>query len=474
MNPAAYGRYGDNTMVHMNNEEVAGLAGLAKSMGRELTTNPVTGYPEAFSLRDALPIIAGIGTTAMGLGPIGTGLVVGGTTAATTGSLEQGLLSGLTAGAMSGIGGELSDVAAQQATKQGANVTGQQMAADLARKGFTENQIMGRLAGSGATSELGRGTMGEIATQAASDAAQTGAIPYNSVANPMTAQIGTQATTNAAPSMGQGMMGRMTAPAQGAYNIATGAPGAPTASEFLQANKGKIAAAGIGMSGQEQYKAQAEMEGRKEAMDREKAEKLEATQETIRRNYANVGRALPTNPYTGRPVFATGGIVGLMDGGRPYDNPEFEAEYEAAMGAEPWYRSLPADMVEGLFGIKDPYVMQKILEIKRQRAKEKGVDERAAGGAIGPFDSAPRYLETGGMLGDGMSDDIPATIDGDQPAALSDGEFVIPADVVSHLGNGSSDAGAQQLYSMMDRIRQARTGNKEQGKEINPRKMMPA
>jgi len=118
--------------------------------------------------------------------------------------------------------------------------------------------------------------------------------------------------------------------------------------------------------------------------------------------------------------------------------------------------------------------MQKILEIKRQRAKEKGVDERAAGGAIGPFDSAPRYLETGGMLGDGMSDDIPATIDGDQPAALSDGEFVIPADVVSHLGNGSSDAGAQQLYSMMDRIRQARTGNKEQGKEINPRKMMPA
>ena len=51
---------------------------------------------------------------------------------------------------------------------------------------------------------------------------------------------------------------------------------------------------------------------------------------------------------------------------------------------------------------------------------------------------------------------------------------MIPADVVSHLGNGSSDAGAQQLYSMMDRIRQARTGNKEQGKEINAKKYMPA
>lgn len=474
MNPAQFGRYGDNTMVHMNNEEVAGLASLAKSMGRELTTNPVTGYPEAFSLRDALPIIAGIGTTAMGLGPIGTGLVVGGTTAATTGSLEQGLMSGLTAGALSGIGGELSDVAAQQATTQGANLTGQQMAGDLAAKGFTENQIVGRLAGTGATSELSRGTMGEIASQAVSDVAQTGAIPYNSVANPMAAQIGTQATTNAAPSMGQTMMGRMTAPAQGAYNIATGAPGAPTASEFLQANKGKIAAAGIGMSGEAQYKAQAEMEGRKEELDRQKAEKLAATQDVIRRNYAAAGRPMPTNPYTGRTIFQTGGIVGLMDGGRPYDNPEFDAEYEAALSEEPWYRSIPADMVEGIFGIKDPYIMQKIMEMKRARARDQGVDERAAGGAIGPFNEAPRYLETGGMLGDGMSDDIPAMIDGDQPAALSDGEFIIPADVVSHLGNGSSDAGAQQLYSMMDRIRQARTGNKEQGKEINAKKYMPA
>ncbi len=74
---------------------------------------------------------------------------------------------------------------------------------------------------------------------------------------------------------------------------------------------------------------------------------------------------------------------------------------------------------------------------------------------------------------DGMADEIPTTIDGDQDAALSHGEFVIPADVVSHLGNGNSDAGAKKLYQMMDRIRQARTGTKEQGKEINPDKFMP-
>ena len=74
---------------------------------------------------------------------------------------------------------------------------------------------------------------------------------------------------------------------------------------------------------------------------------------------------------------------------------------------------------------------------------------------------------------DGMADELPAQIGKNQPAALSHGEFVIPADVVSHLGNGNSDAGAKKLYQMMDKIRVARTGNKKQGKKINPDKYMP-
>jgi hypothetical protein len=74
---------------------------------------------------------------------------------------------------------------------------------------------------------------------------------------------------------------------------------------------------------------------------------------------------------------------------------------------------------------------------------------------------------------DGMADKIPANIEGSQPAALSHGEFVVPADVVSHLGNGNSEAGAQRLYDMMDRIRKARTGTTKQGKQINPDKFMP-
>jgi hypothetical protein len=91
--------------------------------------------------------------------------------------------------------------------------------------------------------------------------------------------------------------------------------------------------------------------------------------------------------------------------------------------------------------------------------------------------NAPRGYTKGGYLdgaGDGMSDSIPATIEGKQPARLADGEFVVPADVVSHIGNGSSKAGSKRLYAMLDKVRHARTGNKKQGKQIKPEKYMPA
>ena len=74
---------------------------------------------------------------------------------------------------------------------------------------------------------------------------------------------------------------------------------------------------------------------------------------------------------------------------------------------------------------------------------------------------------------DGMADDVPAVIEGEQPAALSDGEFVIPADVVSHLGNGNTDAGVKVLEDMMDRVRKTRTGTEAQAKEIAPEEFLP-
>lgn len=103
---------------------------------------------------------------------------------------------------------------------------------------------------------------------------------------------------------------------------------------------------------------------------------------------------------------------------------------------------------------------------------------------VGPGITKSRFEEmirkgyaSGGYLqgpGDGMSDSLPAMIGNNQPAALSEGEFVVPADVVSHLGNGSSNAGSKRLYAMMDDVRQARTGTEKQGKEIKPERFMPA
>jgi hypothetical protein len=134
------------------------------------------------------------------------------------------------------------------------------------------------------------------------------------------------------------------------------------------------------------------------------------------------------NPDSYRPAgYADGGIANLYSGG-----------YDQMVGEEPMYMS---NMAHG--GIAN----------------------------LGSYSDGGRMLKG---PGDGMSDSIPASISGKRPARLADGEFVVPADVVSHLGNGSTDAGAKQLYAMMNKVRQARTGRKAQGREINPRQYVPA
>jgi hypothetical protein len=95
----------------------------------------------------------------------------------------------------------------------------------------------------------------------------------------------------------------------------------------------------------------------------------------------------------------------------------------------------------------------------------------ASGGmaAGGQFDLGG-YSDGGRLLrgpGDGVSDSIPATIGNKRPARLADGEFVVPARIVSELGNGSTEAGARKLYAMMDRVQAARKGSIGKGKVAN-------
>jgi hypothetical protein len=99
-------------------------------------------------------------------------------------------------------------------------------------------------------------------------------------------------------------------------------------------------------------------------------------------------------------------------------------------------------------------------------SKEGGLMKLAGGGMAGQFDLGG-YSDGGRLLrgpGDGVSDSIPATIGNKRPARLADGEFVVPARIVSELGNGSTEAGARKLYAMMDRVQAARRGSIGKGK----------
>lgn len=130
---------------------------------------------------------------------------------------------------------------------------------------------------------------------------------------------------------------------------------------------------------------------------------------------------------------AKGGLATFARGGKAKKFDPLEQRYEMA-------------------DFRDPQSMQK---------KTMGMYQYAAGQTVrGP--------------GDGMSDEVKANIDGVQEARLSDGEFVIPADVVSGLGNGSTEAGSKHLKDMMARVRKSRTGKTRQAPQIKVKGLMPA
>lgn len=157
-------------------------------------------------------------------------------------------------------------------------------------------------------------------------------------------------------------------------------------------------------------------------------------------------------------------------GRRYFSDVVFAAPAPAQAPAEPPADDLPLGYAVG--GLTGMYEMEVVSPYARKDAPKQDYDPKqdyATGGLANL--AKGKYLR--GQT-DGMADKIPARIGGKQEAALSHGEFVIPADVVSHLGNGNSDAGARRLYEMMDRIRKARTGTTKQGKQVNPNKFMPS
>jgi hypothetical protein len=166
-------------------------------------------------------------------------------------------------------------------------------------------------------------------------------------------------------------------------------------------------------------------------------------------------------------------VLNAMSGG---EQPSELANVPNAEGYSAFDPGIPTRGLPTLSAYEKTPWANLMPQISLSRISDFAPTRDMASGGITGIGHLGGYSDGGRLLkgpGDGMSDNIPASIADKQPARLADGEFVIPADVVSHLGNGSTDAGAKQLYLMMDKIRKARTGNAKQGKQINPNKFLP-
>jgi hypothetical protein len=181
------------------------------------------------------------------------------------------------------------------------------------------------------------------------------------------------------------------------------------------------------------------------------------------------GGSYDDEPMGDAPGMASGGIAAYAEGGMPMK--------KMSLG-EGIYRDTDDDTASlGAYdaAMKRLEKQYAAANLKSSAMPKSGIAKLGqmkamASGGLGSYSDGGRMLKG---PGDGMSDDIPAMIGKKQPARLADGEFVVPADVVSHLGNGSTDAGARKLYSMMDKIRTARTGKKKQAPAVKGDKYLP-
>ena len=408
------GRGGDSMLVHMSPGEVKGLQALAMAQGGSLTINPTTGLPEAFKLKQFLPMLIGAalapmtaGTSLAFLGnPMTAGLLVGGIEGLRTKSLSKGLMAGLGAYGGAGLtagltaaGSAAANTAAQAAQQNVLAQGGTQVAADNAFRQAYMNQV-----GSSGLGTAAQGAKSLFSTGATGEAARSGLV----------AGLG-------------GAKGAITtAGALAAPSLLAEAPAAP------DAPKANLRPYEFAWNPQTS------------AYDT-----MPSPGDTSERLYFNPR-------YTALPIqtAAQGGQIQ-----NPMDEMSQDGGYKE--GGETGLAAL-AKKRRSLRG--EPYY--KFSQDRRNQSMEASIEENFAAGGL-----PPRYLKGGG---DGMSDSIKANIDGKQEARLADGEFVVPADVVSHLGNGSSNAGARKLYAMMDRIRKSRTGKTRQAPEVNAAKYMPA
>lgn len=495
---SAHGRGPDSTLVHMSPREIQGLQSLAQAHGRYLTVNPQTGLPEAGILEDILPSIAGFAMDAFapGSGAIASGiasLMGGESSSEPVRSNPMGLAStSLERGLQAGFGTDIYEPSSKQMSEKespAGSFGAIQSAINTAppKDYLQENKY--NMYSEPQRYDSGGMTIGNVGAPVDASGNPIVIDPYDTRTDSQKAQdylLGKPGAIN--PFLFY----------HGAIPKATEAPAALTTAEVSSLMPESIGPTGTrgGLSFEQQQerddpkawanltdeqkteyfsnnptmlKVQEFLTGafpfKTEAWERANQININARADAARYGKGELGtvssgslssqirgqdRANLRDPVpTPTPVTTTSdyNATRQLEGGTQYGG---DAGGNDGSGATNSRES-------GGWGSRDAGAEGGFLNNGRfdQRyAHGGGIAALAQGGYnLGSYSDGGRLLRG---PGDGVSDDIPATIGQNQPARLANNEFVIPARIVSELGNGSTDAGAKKLYQMMDRVQQRR------------------
>jgi hypothetical protein len=433
----------------MTKGEIRGLQGLALAHGGSLSINPDTGLVEASFLKRILPMVAGAGLMMIpGVNALAAAGMVGGFETLRTGDIGKGLMAGLGAYGGAGLAQGLSTAGASaagdigvNATSAGAENVGANALRESAGAGLSTpmpgvSNAAGEALRASAPAPVTLGNMGSGVSQLGATGGPSSiynALPTGTL--PALGATALNAMTPEAPSIpGQPEEDERYKGSPYRYNLASGFSGSTPArpSPYYRPT-------GLGYA-----------EGGDVMMA--------------------AGGSYDDEPMGDNPGMAAGGIAGYAAGGLKMKT--MSLGEGIARDTDQDTSSLGAyDAAKKRLEKQYAAANLKPREMPKSGIARLGQMKAMAEGGLGSYSDGGRMLKG---PGDGMSDDIPAVIGKKQPARLADGEFVVPADVVSHLGNGSTDAGAKKLYSMMDKVRTARTGKKKQAPAVKADKYMPA
>jgi hypothetical protein len=417
-NLAERGRYGDSTLVHMAPEEIAGLRALARAQGTDMTINPRTGLPEAFSLKKLfkaasfilpfVPIPGLFGMSSLLTKSIFSGIAAG---ASAKGGfdLKQALGGGLRAYALGSLGEKMGGAPTPDGAPTAPTTTSVPNAAAVDAAAVTAPTV------------TVPGVDGDISL------------------------AGSYTGTGSTPLGPQSLNANLTAPlkvgSSYGFQAATDVASAP----IFEAPIGAAGGRDIPLTGGA----------------------LPPGADTVPGRMANV--ITPEGQGFGKPItkgfdIAAAGLSGLSLEKAAEETRRADIEAAAVKQKEEERERLFEELARRTLG-------RVAVKSGGQINLAKGGMSYMEGGGTTDVTGEPRMVQG---MGDGMSDSVPATIEGVQEARLANDEFVIPADVVADIGNGSSNAGAKKLYSMMDHIRKARHGTTKQPPEIRAERLMLA